>query len=69
MPVQTRSMTKIQSSDYMSNIDCNKEELRKIINKLNDSSSIFENICAYPIFLVGISLVFSGIYYLNLIVS
>jgi hypothetical protein len=69
MTVQTRSMTKIQSSDYMSNIDCNKEDLKKIINKLNNTSNIVENVCMYPIFLTGISIVFSGIYYLNLILS
>jgi hypothetical protein len=69
MPVKTRSMTKLKSDDYMSNIECNKEELRKIIYKLNGTTSTIESVCMYPIYLVGISLVFSGIYYLNLIVS
>jgi len=73
MPVQTRSMTKMKEENYMSNTDCNKEDLRKIIDKFNIINNtptfLLGSICLYPIFLVGFSLIFSGVYYINLIFS
>lgn len=71
MAVQTRSMTKMKSDNYMSNVDYNKEELKKIIDKFdtiyNTPTFILGSICMYPVILASITLFFSGIYYLNLI--
>jgi hypothetical protein len=69
MPVQTRSMT--SHMDDFTHIEYNQEELKRIIYKFNPQYStpmtILGVMLMYPIYLVGISIIFSGVYYLNLI--
>ena len=69
MPVQTRSMT--ADMDDVTHIEYNQEELKRIIHKFNPQYStpitILGVMLMYPIYLAGISIIFSGVYYLNLI--
>ena len=69
MPVQTRSMT--SQMDDFTHIEYNQEELKRIIYKFNPQYStpmtIAGLILMYPIYLAGFTIIFSGVYYLNLI--